>query len=290
MTFQPGPTLGLVVLALLYARAVRVLGSRGYRVPAGQQAFWWVGFALLTSAFFSPLDTMAEKVIWAHMAQHTLMADISVPLLMIGVRNPVLQNFLPRSVLVPLAHQTKLRALFRKARSPKFAIPIYTVVLYAWHLGPTFTAALRNDFVHGLQHQSFIIFSALVWWPLIEPEHRRLPAHLWKIPYVLGARLPTMFLGMAFIVAQTPFYASFYGTGTRPGGLSPLSDQQLGGAIMMMLDVVVLMVVLTVVFFRAASAEDADAQVRDAAAEGHLAGMDDGPEVQPGYEVAQVRQ
>src|SRR5436190_22083239 len=291
MTFQPGPTLGLVVLALLYARAVRVLGGRGYRVPAGQQAYWWVGFVLLTSAFHSPLDTMAEKVIWAHMAQHTLMADISVPLLMIGVRNPVLQNFLPRAVLVPLAHQRKLRSVFRTMRSPKFAIPIYTVVLYAWHLGPTFTAALRNDFVHGLQHQSFIIFSALAWWPLIEPEHRRLPAHLWKIPYILGARLPTMFLGMAFIVAQTPFYASFYGTGTRRGGLSPLSDQQLGGAIMMMVDVVALMVVLTVVFFRAASDDDAaQAPVDEAGTERHLPGVEDEPQVQPGYEVAQVRQ
>ena len=45
--------------------------------------------------------------------------------------------------------------------------PVYTVVLYAWHLGPTFTAALRNDFVHALQHQSFIAFSALAWWPVI---------------------------------------------------------------------------------------------------------------------------
>jgi hypothetical protein len=50
------------------------------------------------------------------------------------------------------------------------------------------------------------------------------------------------------------------------------------------------MVVLTVVFFRAASADDAEAQVRDAAAERQLGGIEDEPEVQPGYEVAQVRQ
>jgi cytochrome c oxidase assembly factor CtaG len=261
MSFQPGPGLGLAVLALLYVRAVRVLARRGYHVPGGQQALWWLGFAFMFGAFFSPLDIKAQTVVWAHMAQHTLMADIGTPLMLVGVRNPVLQFFLPRPILVPLARRRGLRAFFRRMRSPKFAIPIYTVVLYAWHWGPAFTAALQNDFIHGLQHESFIVFSALVWWPIIEPNHRRMPGHLWKIPYILAARIPTMFLGMAFIVAQVPFYTSFYGTGTRPGGISPLVDQQIGGAIMMMVDVVTLMVVLSVVFWRSARDEDAKATV-----------------------------
>jgi cytochrome c oxidase assembly factor CtaG len=290
MSFQPGPALGLALLAYLYARAVRVLGRRGYRVPTGQQAFWWVGWAFLAAAFLSPLDTEALKVVWAHMAQHVLMADIAVPLMLIGVRNPMLQFFLPRSILVPLAHRRTLRAVFRKARSPMYAIPLYTVVLYGWHLGPTFTGALQNDFVHGLQHQSFIAFSALVWWPLVEPQHRRMPGHLWKIPYILGARLPTVFLGMGFVVAQTPFYSSFYGTGERAGGLSPLSDQQIGGALMMVVDIVTLMAVLSVVFWRSARDDDAQAPVREARAEGNLPEVHDERDVQTGVQVAEVRQ
>src|SRR3954451_20735555 len=273
MSFQAGPALGLAVLALLYARAARVLGHRGYHVPGWQQVYWWVGWVFLAAAFLSPLDTWAQKALSAHMAQHVLMADIATPLLLMGIRNPMLQFFLPRPILVPLARRQRLRAAFRKLRSPMVAIPVYTVVLYAWHLGPTFTAALRNDFVHGLQHQSFIAFSALAWWPVIEPNHRRMPAHLWKIPYIVGARLPTMFLGMAFIVAQTPFYASFYGTGKRLWGFSPLNDQQFGGAIMMMVDVVILMVVLCVVFFRAASEDDANTPVGEAGAQRHLGGV-----------------
>ena len=60
MTFQPGPTLGLVVLGLLYVRAVHVLGRRGYRVPTGQQSFWWSGFAFMAFAFLGPLDVKAQ--------------------------------------------------------------------------------------------------------------------------------------------------------------------------------------------------------------------------------------
>jgi putative membrane protein len=290
MTFQPGPVLGLAVLALLYERAVRVLGRRGYRVPGAQQVFWWVGWVFLAAAFLSLLDTWAQQALSAHMAQHALMADIATPLLMIGIRNPLLQFFLPRPVLVPLARRRKLRAAFRWLRRPMVAIPVYTVVLYAWHLGPAFTAALENDFVHALQHQSFILFSALAWWPLIEPNHRRLHAELWKIPYIVAVRLPTMFLGMAFVVAQTPFYASFYGTGTRGGGLSAASDQQLGGAIMMVVDIVTLMVVLSVVFWRAALADAADAPAGEAGAQRELAAVEEEPQVHPGPQVAQVRQ
>jgi cytochrome c oxidase assembly factor CtaG len=290
MSFQPGPVLGLSVLALLYVRAVRVLGGRGFRVPVGQQVFWWAGLACLTAAFLSPLDTQALENVSAHMAQHVMMADIAVPLLLIGIRNPVLQFFLPRPILEPLARRRGLRSFLHRISRPMYAIPIYTAVLYGWHLGPAFTGALENTFVHALQHQSFIAFSALVWWPLIEPNRRRMPGHLWKIPYIVGARLPTMFLGMAFVVAQTPFYSSFYGSGERGWGLSAIEDQQIGGAIMMVVDIITLMVVLSAVFWRAASEEDAKAPVDEAGRDREVARVEEEQEVQAGVHVAQVRQ
>jgi cytochrome c oxidase assembly factor CtaG len=290
MTFQPGPVLGLAVLALLYVRAVRVLGRRGYRVPAGQQAFWWTGWVVLAAAFLSPLDTEAQHYISAHMAQHVLMADIAVPLLLLGIRNPVLQFYLPRPILEPLARRHGLRAFFRRLRNPAVAIGVYVVVLYGWHLGPAFTAALRNDFVHALQHQSFIIISALIWWPLIEPNHRRMPGQLWKIPYIVGVRLPTMFLGMGFVVAQSPFYSSFYGSGERPNGMSAINDQQLGGAIMMVVDIITLMVVLSAVFWRAAAEDDAKAPVDEAGRDGEGSGVEEERQAQAGVHVAEVGQ
>jgi putative copper resistance protein D len=290
MTFGLGPALVLGLVAYLYARAVRVLGGRGFRVPAGQQAYWWGGFACMALAFFGPLGAHADKLVWAHMGEHVLMADIAVPLMLIGMRNPVLQNFLPPPILEPLARRKGLRHFFGRLRGPMLAIPVYAFFLYLWHLGPLFTAASSNDWVHALQHECFIAFSALAWWPVIEPNRRRFPAQLWKIPYVVGLRLPTMFLGMGFIVSQSPFYTSFYGTGTRPGGLSPVADQQLGGGIMMAVDVITLMVVLSVVFWRAASDDDAQAPVREARAEGDLTEVEDERQIQSGVQVAKVGQ
>lgn len=289
MSFAPGPTLGLIVIAVLYVRAVRTLGARGYQVPAGQRAFWWTGWVLMTAAFVGPLDRYAPELLWAHMAEHVVMADIATPLLLIGLRNPVLQFFLPRSVMVPLARRRSLRRAFARLRDPKVAVPVYTLVLYGWHVGPLFEAALRNSVVHALQHETFIVFSALVWWSVLEPQHRRLRGGLWKIPYIFGSRLPTTFLGMGFLFVREPIYAGFYGTGERPGGLSPLTDQGIGGGIMMIVDIVILMTVLIAVFFRSARDDDANAPEREPGAEGHLGGPGDEPDAEARLHVAEVR-
>jgi cytochrome c oxidase assembly factor CtaG len=290
MSFQPGPALGLAVLAFLYGRAVRVLGKRGYHVPAGQQAWWWLGFLLLAGAFFSPLDEQAEDGLAPHMAQHVLMADVAVPLMLIGIRSPVLQFLLPRALMEPLARRRGLRAFGARLRNPAMAVGIYAAVLYAWHIGPLFEAALENQVVHGLQHQSFIAASVLVWWPLIEPGRRRMPGELWKIGYIIGARLPAMFLGMAFVVSKDPIYAAFYGTGERAWGLDALGDQQIGGGLMAMVDIVTLLLVLTVVFWRAASDNDAKAPGDEHEAERDLTQVEqDGGDVDVGRDVAGVR-
>lgn len=265
-SFDPA-VIALIALAeALYIRAVRVLRRRGYEVPVGQQALWHGGVALTAIGLLSPVDGLGEKLLSAHMAQHLLIADMAAPLLLAGLRTPMLVFFVPRPVLVPLARRHGLRRIFRAARRPLAAIPIWVVVLYGWHLALPFQAALRSDLVHAVQHESFVIGSVLVWWSAIEPKRRRLPGELWKAGYVLGARVAGMFLGMAFIVMRAPAYAGFYGDSARDYGLSPLADQQLAGGMMLTLDVVVMLAAFAFFFHRAA--QDHDRAERAAAATG----------------------
>jgi cytochrome c oxidase assembly factor CtaG len=44
-----------------------------------------------------------------------------------------------------------------------------------------FEAAVRNSFVHALQHMSFIGIGILVWWSALEPSAAGC-RELWKIP------------------------------------------------------------------------------------------------------------
>ena len=264
-SFDPAVILLLAGAIALYARAVRILRRRGYAVPAWQQTAWYAGVLLTAVGLLSPIDRLGEELLVAHMGQHLLIADLAAPLLLIGIRSPVYAFLLPRRVLVPLARRPRLRRAFRRLRQPLVAVALWVVILYGWHLQFAFEAALRSDLVHALQHQSFVLGALLVWWSVIEPKRRRLPGELWKVPYILGARLPGMFLGMAFILLRTPAYADFYGRTAREHGFSPITDQQVAGGMMLGLDLLVMLFCVGFFFYRSAQDEDRAQQTAVAA-------------------------
>jgi putative membrane protein len=269
LALDPGALVLLLTAGVLYARAIHVLRRRGWRVSRGQQACWWAGLALQAIALLGPAGALSDELLTAHMAEHILLAELAVPFLLAGLRTPVLVHFLPRPVLVPLAHRHRLRALFRFLRQPLVAIPIYLLTLYTWHFAFAFEGALRSPLLHVLQHVSFVGASVLVWWGAIEPKRGRLPGELWKIPYIFGARLIAIFLGMAFLVSKTPWYEGFYGDRPRQHGLSPLADQQLAGGIMMTVDALIIVTALIFFFWRASGdADRAERAERAAAASG----------------------
>jgi cytochrome c oxidase assembly factor CtaG len=271
MSFSFDPAIvSLIALATgLYWRAVRILARRGYKVPVGQQVAWYAAMTLTAIALVSPVDTLGSDLLLAHMGQHLLIADLSAPLLLIGLRTPVYAFYLPRPLLVTLARRHGLRRAFRWLRRPMVAVPVWIVILYGWHLAFLFVAASRHPFIHALQHESFVAGSLLVWWSVIEPKRRRVPADLWKAPYLLGARLPGMLLGMAFIVMSAPAYAAFYGNRAAAHGISPLTDQQVAGGMMMGLDLLVMLGSVAYFFYRSSEeAERADKAERTAAATG----------------------
>src|SRR5215210_5164735 len=252
--------LWLVLLEGLYVRALRVLRRRGVRVPIPQVVAWHGAMALWIAGLLSPIDDLGDDGLAFHMLQHLLIADLAAPLMLIGLRNPVLAFFLPRDVLMPLARARRLRAGFRTLRRPLVALPVYVVVLYGWHFGIFFEAAVRHPLVHALQHTSFIAIGVLVWWSVLEPKRRRLRGELWKIGHILAARFLGMFLGMSFVLIRQPIYEGVYGSGERALGLSPIGDQQLAGGMMVVLDIVLMVFALAFFFNRAGQQHDADEQ------------------------------
>jgi putative membrane protein len=243
----------------LYLRALRVLHDRGVAVPRGQIVLWHLGITLWVIGFFSPLHGLSDELLSAHMAQHLLIADLAAPLLLVGARNPVLGFLLPRPALVTLA-RSPLRRWFDVLKRPVVAVPVYVLVLYGWHFSVFFEAAVRYPFVHALQHMSFVAIGVLVWWSALEPKRRRLRGELWKVPYVIGARMAGMLLGMSFVLIRVPIYTGVYAEGDRGHGFSALGDQQTAGAMMVSLDLLIMVFALCFFFYRAA--QDADREER----------------------------
>src|SRR3954465_12476200 len=179
-------------------RALRRRKARGVTVPRFQMAMWHTAMALWIVVPPIPVDLTGADLLSAHMLQHVLIADLAAPIMLVGLRNPVLMFFLPKSALVPLARTRWLRGGFRFVRRPLVALPISVLVLYGWHWSVLFDAAVEHPLVHALQHSSFIAIGVLVWWSVLEPKRRRLRGELWKIGHVLSRRFPGMFLGRNF--------------------------------------------------------------------------------------------
>jgi cytochrome c oxidase assembly factor CtaG len=243
----------------LYLRALRILRGRGVAVPHAQIWLWHAGIALWVVGFFSPLHPLSDDLLSAHMAQHLLIADLAAPLLLVGARNPVLGFMLPRPALVTLA-RSPLRGWFDVLKRPLVAVPVFVLVLFGWHFSIFFEAAVKYPFVHALQHMSFVAIGILVWWSALEPKRRRLRGELWKVPYLIGARMAGMLLGMSFVLIRVPVYTGVYAEGDRGHGFSALGDQQTAGAMMVSVDLLIMVFALCFFFYRAA--QDADREER----------------------------
>ena len=254
-TFDPGVFAYLAIGVTLYARAVRIARGRGLEVTTFQQCAFYGGVALWAVAIFSPVHALAEDLLSAHMAQHLLIAELGGPLILVGVRAPVIYFFLPKPAMVWLAHRRTLRRVMRKLTTPLGAIATYAIVLYGWHFAPAFEAALHSQFVHAIQHESFFVIAILVWIPALEPTRRRLRGELWKAGHIIGARMTGMFLGMAFIAMRSPAYDWYVGR-TEQHGLKPLEDQQIAGGLMVSLDVAIILFAVAFFFFRSGQDHD----------------------------------
>jgi len=239
------PLLACVGAALLYLRACSVLAARGRVIPIGQRCSYFAGLTLILIATQTFIDPVGERSLMSlHMAQHLLIADLPAPLLLYGVRAPLLYFFWPRPVLVTVARMRRVRAVWAWLRRPHIAMSVWLGTLFAWHVPVLYEAALIHRVVHDLEHISFALTGVLAWWPLLDPTHNRVQGRVWKAGYVFGARMLGGILGIVLVTAPRQLYGT-YGDAARAYGISPLTDQQIAGAMMMLVDTAVIIIGVT---------------------------------------------
>jgi cytochrome c oxidase assembly factor CtaG len=160
---------------------------------------------VLLAATVSPLASLGEeKLVSAHMIQHLLLGDIAPLLFALAVGR--------RAAIV----------------HPLVALVAWCAVLALWHVPSLYDAALGNEALHQLQHVCFFAAGFLLWGAVLEGT----ASFTWKIGAVVGVGLAGTALGNVFLWANDVVYDR-YASAPRAWGLSPLADQQLGGAIML---------------------------------------------------------
>jgi putative membrane protein len=198
--------------------------------PAGT---FMLGWFVLLLALVSPVHAMGDSLFSAHMVQHELLMVVAAPLLVLGRPDLVFLWALPlswRRRLGALQHFPPIRITGRLLFLPLSAWLLHAVALWIWHAPVLFNGTLAHEWVHALQHASFL-WTGLLFWGSLLYGHAGKRAFGEGIIYVFTTAVHTSILGALLTFSSSPWY-SVYATSTYTWGIAPLEDQQLGGLIM----------------------------------------------------------
>jgi putative membrane protein len=226
--FEPGILIGLAVSAWLYFRGARGRGRRTW-----ETACFAGGWLTLSVALVSPIHPMGGVLFSAHMIQHELLMLIAAPLLVLS------RPLVPFLWGLPLSWRreagrwsksTWVQRPWHVATKPLVAWSVHALALWIWHAPPLFQATLESDFIHALQHASFLSSALLFWWAVIHGHEGRMGYGVATF-YVFTTAVHSSILGALLTFAPSVWYPAYTRT-TAAWGLTPLEDQQIGGLIM----------------------------------------------------------
>lgn len=253
-SLNPLIIVGVLLLGGLYAIGWGRLQSRARAslLPSWRVWCYAASLIILWLALLSPIGTLADYFLFAHMIEHLLLIMLVPPLFLLGA---------PLLVVIwafPYNTRRKLGQRFAKGGTPRrildtltqppIAAGIYLATLAVWHLPPLYDLAQGTSVIHEVEHLFFLTAGVLYWWPLIHPAggRRRLgygPAFVYLAPSYVEQTV----LGAALTFAPAPIYA-YYASGVSAWHLSPIADQQLAGVIMWVAGGIILTMQAAVVF------------------------------------------
>jgi cytochrome c oxidase assembly factor CtaG len=233
---------GPVVLGLTAGGLIYTAGWRHYRrrlpgrMARSQLAAFVGGLACLFLAIASPLDAAADRLLSAHMVQHSLLFIVAPALLLVGQPLLPLLRGLPdslrRSLVAPLLRRRSVRAAAHALVHPLAALVLSSVIFWSWHFPGLYQLALRLPAVHLVEHASFLAGGLLFWFPVVQPwpSRPRWPRGA-MVPYLLAADVQNTVLAAVLTFSDRvvyPFY-EFHSPATEAAALN---DQVLAGVIM----------------------------------------------------------
>ncbi len=224
-------------------------GAEARPVSSGQRAMFLGGCLALLVALGPPLDDWSGYyLLSAHMVQHLILTMLVPPLLLLGT---------PPWVLAPLLRRPVTARLGFLLTRPVVGFALAGVAYAVWHLPPLYVAALREEPVHILEHQVFLLTGLLAWWPLCGslPAWPRLSAPL-QCLYLALTTIPGGIVGAVITLADPGLYPPYGDVQERPFGLGVATDQQIAGLIMWVGANTIYLLLISVVFLRWASREE----------------------------------
>ena len=218
---DPLPLVVCAGAALLYA-----LGRRG-RLRLWREVSFYSGVLLTFVVLERPIDDWADRWLSVHMSQHIVLMSVVPPLVVLG--RPWPRMWLPfplrarRAVGGALSRSQSFRGSTRFLKRPPVALAVQSAAVAIWHVPQLYDAAARNEWIHVLEHVSFVVPALVFWGALLDaPPVRARIDHLHRAIWFAAAMVPGWILAIVLAFASAPVYSAY----------PSLTDQQLAAGVM----------------------------------------------------------
>lgn len=232
--WDPFVVIPLVLALSLYTVGLARLWRRagvGRGVARWQAACFVTGWFILVGALISPLHEYAEHLFLAHMIEHELLMAVAAPLLAVSRPLGTFLHAWPRRfrlVLIAGASTPPVQWLWACLTAPAVATFLHAAAIWVWHIPVLLDGTLQSEFLHRIQHVSFLVTALFFWWAIFRSPRRDYGV---GAVHVFMTMVHTGLLGALLTLAPHDAYP--LQTHDAPlFGLTPLEDQQLAGLFM----------------------------------------------------------
>jgi putative membrane protein len=186
-------------------------------------------------ALLSPLDALSGALASAHMVQHLLLLLVAAPLLALSAPSSAILRGSPLALRRASGRWRRRLGLTHGnlgfLRHPATVWLVSVGVIWFWHAAAPYDATLDSQFLHVLEHASFLVTAVLFWQVVVGVRGAARVSGGLGVLLLFAMAMQSVLLSVLLTFARTPWYSGYAAT-TAPWGLDPLTDQRLAGVIM----------------------------------------------------------
>ncbi|MDG5789180.1 cytochrome c oxidase assembly factor CtaG [Evansella sp. AB-P1] len=257
----------LIIISMVYFSIIgpyRHKFKESENVPTKRKVYFHLGLIAIYFGFGGPLYVLGHLMLSMHMLSMAIVYLIAPPLLLLGIPSWIFKHFAKIRVI---------RRMFVIVGFPILGLVLFNAMISFYHLPYTFDLLLTNEGWHNIYQIAMLGAAMLMWWHLIPRLQTRYElSELKKIGYMFASGALFTPACALIIFAGSPLYATYTDPAVwamaisyclPPGAdipyevfsgdqslalLSPLHDQQLGGASMKVIQELVYGVAIGYVF------------------------------------------
>ncbi len=235
--WDPWIYLPLLISGGLYIKGVRTLwgvAGKGHGVSRVEAGAFLTGLWVLAMSLLSPIHAAGGVLFSLHMVQHVILLVVAAPLLVLGRPLVAYLWALPpplRKGAGRVLARSPARITLATLGRPVVGWSLYAGIVWLWHVPTLYEAALLSEWVHALQHGTFVLAALVFWWAALEFGRRRRGGYGLGVIYFFTTALHGSAFGALLTFARDAWYP-FYEGRTVAWGLTALQDQQFGGLVM----------------------------------------------------------